>query len=410
MNRTTAFIAVCFALALAGCAAAPGEDPLALDLTLEPLELAAAPDSGEPGLALGPDGTVYASWIDPLEGGGHALRFASYAPETGAWSAPKTIAEGEGWFVNWADVPSLAVGDDGFLAAHFMAYNGKGKYAYGVRVSRSTDGGETWSEPVWLHDDASPAEHGFVTLVPAGAGTMRAFWLDGRQFAEGKAVMTVRARTLFADGSLGPETLLDDRTCDCCPTTAAPLPNDGMIVFYRNRTEDEIRDIWYVRYDGRAWSEPAPLHEDGWHIAGCPVNGPATDAAGEDVVVAWFTGAGETPRVQAAFSADAGATFGPPIRLDLGHPTGRVDVVRLEDGGAVVSWLEGKGEAHAAGVYARRVRPDGSAGEAVLVQPSSTSRASGYPRMIRSGDDLFFAWTETGETRRVRTAVASLGG
>jgi hypothetical protein len=83
-----------------------------------------------------------------------------------------------------------------------------------------------------------------------------------------------------------------------------------------------------------------PLAHDGWEVNGCPVNGPAVAAAGPQVAAAWFTAANETSRVNVAFSADSGATFGPPIVVDDGRPLGRVDVVLLDQGRALVSWLE----------------------------------------------------------------------
>lgn len=382
------------------------EIPLA---AVEPLALEAAPGSSSPHLTVGPDGTVYAVWIDPVEEDRHALRLATYAPGDTAWSIPRTIASGARWFVNWADVPSLAVGADGVLVAHWLVYNGTERYAYGVRVSRSADGGATWSAPVWLHEDDSPTEHGFVSMVPVAGGGMRVVWLDGRLFARGDRTMTLRGRLLHADGSFGPEALLDERVCECCPTAAVSLDDGAVLVVYRNRTGEEMRDIWRVRFDGTAWGSPAPVHEDGWEITGCPVNGPAVAARGKQVVVAWFTAAGEVPHVKAAFSEDGGKTFGPPVLLDQGQPTGRVDAVLLDDGTAFVSWIEGKSAGEEAGLYARRVTPDGRTSEAVLLMPSTTSRAGGYPRMVHAGQELVFAWTEPGTPGRVRSARARLG-
>ena len=397
-----------FVLLVTSCAAPEDPAPVSLDLALRPLALETAPGSSAPNLTVADDGRVYVSWVEPREAGGHALQFAVFDSGTGSWPLRGTVAEGEGWFVNWADVPALAVGPSGLLVAHWLSYNGAGKYAYGVRMRVSRDGGATWEAPFWLHDDAAPAEHGFVSMVPATDGSVHAVWLDGRKFAEGDKEMTLRGRVLKPDGALGPEEVLDERTCDCCPTAATALPGGGVLAVYRDRSADEIRDIYSVRYDGARWEAPRRVAEDGWHIAGCPVNGPAVDARGEAAALAWFTAAGDVPRVNVAFSADAGRTFGPPHAVDLGHPTGRVDVVMLSDGGALVSWIEGKGEGDAAGIYARRVTASGAMSEPTLVQPTTVARASGYPRMVRVGEALFFAWTEAGETRRVRTALATL--
>ena len=59
--------------------------------------------------------------------------------------------------------------------------------------------------------------------------------------------------------------LVDDRVCDCCQTAAA-LTSDGPVVVYRDRTEDEIRDIHISRLIDGAWTESRAVSDDGWYI------------------------------------------------------------------------------------------------------------------------------------------------
>jgi hypothetical protein len=151
------------------------------------------------------------------------------------------------------------------------------------------------------------------------------------------------------------------------------------------------------------------IHPDRWKIDACPVNGPATAAEGQRVAVAWFTNARDIARVYLARSEDAGATFGPPVRIDDGTPVGRVDVELDDQGGAVVSWMEFT-SGQQADVRARRVSTSGVLSASTVVARSSGVRASGFPRMIAVGDDLVFAWTEAGTPARVRVARARLSG
>ncbi len=151
------------------------------------------------------------------------------------------------------------------------------------------------------------------------------------------------------------------------------------------------------------WTEGTPVHRDGWVIPACPVNGPAVAARENELAVAWFTGAGDEPKTQVAFSSDGGVHFGEPIRVDDGRALGRVDVLWLESGSALVMWLERRprgGE-----VLVRQVWPGGRMGGEAVVTTTSPGRDSGFPRMIQDGmGRLVFAWTETGAVRRVRVA------
>ena len=106
---------------------------------------------------------------------------------------------------------------------------------------------------------------------------------------------------------------------------------------YRDRSDDEIRDIAIARFDGTRWSYPKIVSDDHWEIYACPIQGPSISASGQNVVVAWFTGANDKPRVEVAFSSDGGNTFGAPVQVDEGDPVGRVDVVALENGNAIVT-------------------------------------------------------------------------
>jgi hypothetical protein len=376
-----------------------------------PAEIAspAGPGSGQPFLFSDGHGPALLSWIEPSQNG-HALRLATL--EGDAWSEPLTVQEGDDWFVNWADFPSIHRLDDGTLAAHWLQRTGASTYAYGVRIAFSHDGGKTWSPAVTPHRDSTDTEHGFVSLYPAGAG-IGAVWLDGRNAATHAADasghgadfdMMLRSATILPDGSLVDEHVVDARTCECCQTDVA-VAGSGPVVVYRDRSPEEIRDIHIAALRGGAWSAPTPVHQDGWRIEGCPVNGPAVAAAGDRVAVAWYTIAADTARVRLALSQDGGRTFGPPVRVDDGDPEGRVDVLLLDDGAALVSWLE-RGDS--ATVRARTVAANGARSASVVVAGTSAARNSGFPRMALTGGRIVFAWTETGEPSRVRVAMAVL--
>lgn len=358
----------------------------------------ARPESGEPNLSATSDGRLIASWIERRDEDA-AVMMAIRQNER--WSEPHTIVSGKNLIVNWADFPSVVAGSTGTLFAHWLQKNGSGTYAYEIRVARSRDDGKTWSASSVLHDDGTATEHGFVSLTPDTRGGVAAVWLDGRKMKPGEesGEMTLRYARLTPEGARVADAELDTRTCECCQTGMA-LTSGGPIIVYRDRTPSEIRDIFLVRWEGKRWSSPRAVANDGWKTDGCPVNGPQIDARGNKVVVAWFTGAAEKARVKIAFSADGGRKFSSPIQVDQGSPLGRVDVVMFPDGSAQVTWLE---RTSAGGsVLTRRVHPGGQMTSPASVGVTTAARAAGFPRTAIVNGTVYFAWTETGETPRIR--------
>ncbi len=355
------------------------------------------------------------TWTELLnEEGDKRVRFA----RLGSGAEPVTLVESRaadehGLFANWADRPGVVQGGgpDGALFAWWLAKSGDSTYAYSVHVARSDDLGATWRPLGLLHGDPTPAEHGFVSMVPEGDG-VRAFWLDGRETVEGRP-MTLRTVHVGERVERETEELLDESVCDCC-NTAAVVTADGPLVVYRDRTGEEMRDHRAVRRIPDGWSAPYEVASDGWKIAACPVNGPAAAVAGDALWVAWFTAAGGEARVYAARSTDAGRTFSEPLRVDAAAaegapaPLGRLALVADPDGAgdAFVSWLgtaDGADGKRVAVVRVRRLAagPGGAVpamGPVVDVARTESSRASGVPRMLfdptSEGDRLLLAWVE----------------
>ena len=426
MRRSSTAVALVLATSLAGCDAASGvsapasptTEPAAAALHATAWQLPPPDGAAQPDLVTAPDGTLLLSWIEP-RGDGHALRFARHG--NAGWSAPGTIAEGDDWFVNWADTPHLAVTADGALWAHWLRKSAAATYAYDVVLSRSGDDGVTWSAPRVVNQDGTPTEHGFVAMWPAGPSSLGIAWLDGRATAGGHGghdghggggMMTLRTARFDAAFARHEETRLDASACDCCQTAAAAT-RAGHVVAYRDRTRDEIRDIAVVRHDGVDWQPPRIVHADGWRMPACPVNGPALAARDDTVVVAWYTAAGGVPRVRVAASTDAGASFGAPVEADSGDAVqGRLAVALDADGhGAWVTWL--REDASGQSLRLARFEP----GSRVLMpsiaaaRVAGKGRGTGFPQLVVSGDRIHLVWTDVLDGRpRLRGAMVDAGG
>jgi len=367
-----------------------------------PMTIQVGPTVEGPRLSQGRDGQIVLSWMERLSIGGGALHFSEL--EDGSWKNPTTVINDPRMFVNWADTPSVVplAGDNWF--AHWLSKTGKSTYAYGIQVSHSTDGGATWSSPIAPHSDGTPTEHGFVSVSP-GDDTTQLIWLDGRKMVNevsddvAATSMTLRGATVDANGGIANAQLIDDVVCDCCSTEMATTLT-GRVAVYRNRTTSEIRDIYSSRQVNGEWQQGQPLSNDGWEIAGCPVNGPAVAASDNFVAVAWFTAANDEPKVQLRLSQDAGQSFGESILISADNVMGQVDVEVLNGDSVVVSWLaenaQGSGDIRLA-----TVSEDGKAGEETV---GTTNYPRAVPQMTLDESGLLLAWTDREEDgNRLRT-------
>jgi hypothetical protein len=399
------------ALVAAGAGQCSVPSPSSWQPSFERLQSPAGRSSGQPQMTVSSQG-VLLSWVERA-GSRATLKFAERT-ESG-WSPVRTAATGTDWFVNWADVPSVLRLDDRTLVAHWLQKSGTGTYAYDVRLARSTDDGRTWSASTTPHHDGLPREHGFASLLPMSGRGLALIWLDGRHTSapadhdtSGAGAMSLRYATFDAQWRQTSEVQVDDRVCDCCPTTAV-MTSDGPLVAYRDRSTDETRDIHVARLEGKAWSTPRAAHADTWQIAACPVNGPRLSARSRDVALAWFTGEDNVGRSFVAFSNDAGRSFGRPIRLDASSSLGRVDVTLLPDGSAVASWMEASEKGGRLAI--RRVTTAGEASASTTVATVSAGRISGYPRLAFHAGELVMVWTEgDASATRVQTAAAKVPG
>lgn len=352
-------------------------------------------DSALPNWTVGED-AIYLSWVEGSIDSGHVFYFSRSVGNN--WSAPRKISSGKNWFVNWADFPSLAIQRNNLLAAHWLQENGTGTYAYDVRITLSRDAGKSWSSSFPPHQDGTETEHGFVSLLPWQENQFFAAWLDGRNYAINETnptqppseEMTLRAAFIASDGTLSGEAILDHRVCDCCQTAAAATEN-GLIVLYRDRSPEEIRDIYAVRYQNGVWQSPQRVYADNWEIAGCPVNGPAVAADGKTVVAAWYTNEAGKPVVKASFSFDEGKTFEVPLIIDNENPLGRVDVLLLNPQEALVSWLAKTDSS--AEIRARLLQPGSISASAIRIAETSPSRASGFPVISAFQGRVYVAFT-----------------
>ncbi len=345
-----------------------------------------------PFLYSGSDKTLMC-WMEPK---GDSLILLKYSEFDGdVWGEAKEVVQGADWFVNWADFPAIA-DNNGYLLSHILQKSTSGTYSYDVKLNLLPKGEDYWQTQLPLHTDNTTTEHGFVTLLPYKESSFFVTWLDGRNTMQGgehehHGAMTVRAAEVLATGEISEEWELDTRTCDCCQTTAA-ITKNGPVVLYRDRSDAEVRDISIVRYVDGQWTAPKTIHKDQWQINGCPVNGPKAAVLDNTLAVAWFTAAGEIPKVKVIFSTDGGEHFDAAMTLSESQTLGRVDIALLDNDTAVVSYMEAADDITQ--LKAVKVNRAGAISKPIVISEMDASRSSGFPQMELVNDKLIFAWTD----------------
>ena len=338
------------------------------------------------------NGSLSLSWISSKEENKAFLNYSQY--NKGRWIKPQVIASGSDWFVNWADFPAHAINQDLIITSH-LKKSASGTYTYDVILNLQKLSGEKIRENFLLNTDGVKAEHGFVSIMANNEKGFFITWLDGRNTIGKKLEgdhkpMTIRFAEITDKGDVIKESELDASTCDCCQTSIA-ITNDGPIVVYRDRGEKEVRDIYSVKNINGTWEEPNVVHDDGWIINGCPVNGPKVAVNSKDLAIAWFTVSNDNPLVNVSFSKNNGNSFGAPLKVNDHDTIGRVDVSFLNDEEVIVSYME----VDDIGTYLRikKVSFDGKISEPITISKIDGGRNTGVPQLEIIDSEIFIVWT-----------------
>ena len=287
-------------------------------------------------VAIAADGTPVVTWASQ-EGNDNVL----YAARVGRGALVRVNPPGTS-VDSLHQSPGIAAGPDGTL---FITWSSRkpvpkgGLFASDLQLSSSHDSGVTWSGPVRVNDD-QPTSHSFEGLAVAPDGAVLVAWIETR---DDKAATMLARVTERGTRVAEPIRLDTGETCVCCRVDVAVGPGDVVSVLWRKVLADNVRDMVLAvsRDGGRSFAAPALVHADGWKITACPHRGGsiAADAKGRLYAV-WYTEATEgRPDVLFATSTDA-RRFSPPRRLHTA--TGSIpDQARLAvdaAGRAVVVW------------------------------------------------------------------------
>ena len=338
------------------------------------------------------NGSLTLSWISSGDHEKASLILSQF--KDGKWINAHNIATGSDWFINWADFPTHAINGNLILSS-YLKKSTSGEYNYDIILNLQKLNGEKIKENFILHTDDTKSEHGFVSIVSNNNKGFYISWLDGRNTIE-KGIenqhkpMTIRFAEVTNDGDVINETELDSATCDCCQTSITAT-NNGPVVVYRDRSKKEVRDIYITRKINGVWEAPSAVHNDGWIINGCPVNGPKVASNLNNLAVSWFTVSNGRPIVNLSFSKSNGEYFDTPLKINDLDAIGRVDIVFLNEKNVLVSYIEGDNN----GTFLRikKVSIDGKVSAPITISEIDGGRNTGVPQLEKFNDEIFIVWT-----------------
>jgi hypothetical protein len=221
------------------------------------------------------------------------------------------------------------------------------RFSGNIRFSRSTDGGQHFSEPVTVNDNLDIISHRFDSLAIGKNGEIFIAWLDARDVeAAKKAGLAFEGSSLYYawsdDGGqhFHPNKRIAAHTCQCCRLDTAINKDNLPVIIWRHVFEGGIRDHAINRFSD--WNTPGDvnrLSHDDWKIDACPHHGPGLAITDNDSYHAvWFTNAPTKQGLFYAHSKDAGHHFSEPLNFGnagASHP----HVVALGDQVKIV-WQE----------------------------------------------------------------------
>ena len=380
------------------------------DLVLQPVALNSNVQSSEPNLYTSDNGKTYLSFISSeVDTEESKLYFSTLDLANLKWNKPSLINSSTDWFVNWADFPRITSNNNNGISVHYLQKSGDDTYSYDIKVMNSKDGGGNWDKPLKLHNDSTKTEHGFVSTINYNNNFLSTY-LDGRQNELAKhdkslsPQMTLRSTSYNIDGEILLDKLIDNKVCDCCQTDLGITQNNIPITVYRDRSQNETRDIYYSFFKDAKWSTPLSINDDNWIISGCPVNGPAISTFRNSSSVVWYTEEEGESVLKIAFSENITNGFNDPIIINANDPIGRVDIEMINETSSLISYMDYIGEK--AYLKVQKVNSLTGNNKFIIIEEISNTRASGFPKInIIDDAKTIITWTDTTNGHNVKTIL-----
>lgn len=334
------------------------------------------------------EGLLWAAYRD------HGRVAVRASPDLGAtWSEPRFASpEREAVAADGDARPRIAAGPGGSILVTWTRPLSR-PYTGEIRFARSTDGGNSFGDPVTVHTDRQEITHRFDALTVTEDGRVVVAWIDKRDLeaARGRGE-AYRGAAVYAasssDGgaSFGRDFKIADYSCECCRIALLPRAGGSITALWRHVFDDGVRDhaLASFRPDGQV----QPLRRatfDDWKVDACPHHGPslAEDALGRLHAV-WFTLGPHAPGVHYGRLREGGVEAGRMVGGDdAAHADLAVAGMRV-----AVAWKGFDGER----TWLRAMISEDGGDHWREVVLAATEGASDQPRVLVRAGRFFVFW------------------
>lgn len=370
---------------VAGCAAARGKR--GHDLST----LAAPPVS----VAFGPDGRLWRITV----GSRHV--YVDYSSDLGKSFSSAVAVNGTPQPIrsDGEDRPGIAVDKNGRV---WVVYSADAVLPATAYFSHSSDGGNLFSEPTTLSDQAARVRAYLASLAIGNDNRPYFFWHDDRdnngKYDHGGSLYYA---TLDGPATLPPVARRVLRTaCELCRVEAEFDSNGLPVLFGRFVFPVKERDhgLAKITSDGKGWST-ARITDDNWETDTCPRQGPAfsIDPDGR-YHVAWFTQGKVRQGLFYARSDDHGKHFTPFMAFGDKQALASYPALASQGANVALAWQEYDGSrTQVKAMLSHDYGEHWSSAKLVAQSPGAVD----HPQLVSNGRQIFLSWSNSEQGYRL---------
>lgn len=320
-----------------------GRPPVELRDSLGPIQ---AHGEAPPQIAYGPDGSLNALYVVVRVVRGErfprsALRFVRSTDGGAHWSDPVNVTDGDVFGSH--NFQAIGIARDGTIYASWLdGRTGKST----VFVTHSTDGGRTWAPNTQVTaEEACPCCR--TALAEDADGTVYIAW---RKVYPGpiRDIVVARSTDRGETWSEPVRVHADNWKFDACPHAGPSMRVDsaGVVHIAWWTGKEGAAGVYYAHSDDRGQSFSAPVAL-GTAEYSRPSHVQLALAGAHTVIAAWDDGTTRVPRVVLRVSRNGGGSFAPAQTVSTQGRSATFPVLAVSDSGIAVAWSQESTEAAA---------------------------------------------------------------